>query len=317
MLDSPQMANTMTTDTSDQPSEMTRIFEPPRGLILTAISRNKLLVLAVAVILAVVGLIAGVTRKPTYMAAATLQVGTVNLNSPSFDGFVVGSSEFATVFSRAILAAPVLSELKSKLGVTPSEAARRLSSEPIPLSPSFRIFATGSTAKSAIDLANVTSSAVIAYEQRAASETSPRATALLKEYESASRTLQHAAALVHHLSANSPSRGVASSMPDNALIKARAVEGAARVRADAIDSSYRNVTVTAAGAGPTSGLVSLVAAAVATTNDHKSKIEFFGLVGLLAGLVIGSAVAVLREQRRQTRQTAMETEVEIRGSKPS
>jgi len=297
-----------------QPPEMARrIFEPPSGLVLTAISRNKLIILVVAVVLAVIGLGVGVRRTPTYTAATTLQVGTENLNSPGFDGFVQAAGELATVFSRAISAAPVLTELQSKLGVTPSEAAQRLSAEPIPLSPSFRIVATGFTAKGAIDLANTASLAVIAYEQKAANTASPQAAALLKEYSSAAQAEQQDLATVENLSAGSyvkSAKGgtVIIHTPSKALVKARAIEAAARARAAAIESSYRSVTVAAAGSSTASGLISLVAAAATTTDDRSSKIKLFVLVGFFMGLVIGCAVAVLREGLRMNRRFAPEME---------
>jgi capsular polysaccharide biosynthesis protein len=325
MLDFPPMTDSQTVDPPYQ-AEMTRsIFEPPSGFVLRAISRNKLIVLLAAVILALVGLGVGEARKPTYTAATTLQVGTVNLNSPGFDGFVEGASEFATVFSRAILAEPVLTDLTSKLGITPSDAAQRLSAAPVPLSPSFRIFATGATANDAIDLANTTSSAVIAYEQRAASATSPQAAALLKEYQSAALALQRAEVLVEHLSAERDLKSAAakkagktpSNISSDALVQARAAAAAARTRSDAIGASYRNVTVTAAGAGPASGLVSLVAPAVIATNDRNSKIELLSLIGLFAGIIIGCAAAVLREWGRPSRRMVAEVEAGTQGSKPA
>lgn len=306
----PQITEIMPADAPDQPLAMTQsIFEPPRGMVLTAISRNKLMVVVCAIVFAIAGLGVGLARKPTYTAVTTLQVGTVNLNSPSFDGFVDGASEFATVFSRSIFAAPVLAELRSKLGVTPSEAADRLSAEPIPLTPSFRVFATGSTPNDAIALANTTSDAVIAYEQRAASATSPQASILLKEYVTAAQALQKAAALVGRLSAEQARRRAAalrtgvtpSSAPGNALVQARAAEDAARARAEAIDSAYRSVTIAAAGANPASGLVSLVAAAATATNNRSSEIKLLGLIGLLAGIVIGCAAALIRDQRNGSR----------------
>lgn len=320
----PQMTDIMTTDASDQPLEMTQsIFEPPRGILLTAISHNKLMVVVFAIVFAIIGLGVGIARKPTYTAVTTLQVGTVNLNSPSFDGFVDGASEFATVFSRSIFAAPVLAELRSKLGVTPSEAAQRLSAEPIPLTPSFRIFATAATPNGAVALANTTSDAVIAYEQRAASATSPQASILLKEYVVAAQTLQRAAALVGRLSAEQARSRVAtlrtgitpSRAPSNGLVQARAAEDAARVQAQAIDSAYRSVTIAAAGANPASGLVSLVAAATTATNNRSSRTKLLGLIGLLAGIVIGCAAALIREQRhRSSRRVVAETGTVAQGS---
>jgi capsular polysaccharide biosynthesis protein len=298
------------------------IFEPPRGPVLAAISRNKRTVLIVAVVFAILGVAAGVVRKPTYSATTTLQVGTVNLNAPSFSGSVQGDASVATVFSRAIFASSVLDELHSKLGVSPGEAAERLSAEPIPLSPSFNIVATGATAKDAMTLANTVSRAVIAYERKAASATSPQASALLSEYDAAAQALQKAHALVQYYSTQESLQraGAAkgghsqSSLPSKASIQARVTEDEARTRAEAIGASYRSVTTNAAGANPSSGLISIVAEATTTTNNRKSKVELDGLVGLFAGVIIGCALAVLRERRRTERMISAEMEAGVHGS---
>jgi capsular polysaccharide biosynthesis protein len=326
MLDSLQVTDNQIQGSPGRSSEPSQgIFEPPSGFILTAISRNKLLVFVVAVVLMLVGLGIGVARKPTYTATTTLQVGTVNLNAPGFDGFVQGATALTTVFSRAIFASSVLAELHSKLGVGPSEAAQQLSAEPIPLSPSFNIVATGSTAKGAVVLANTASKGVVIYEQRAAGATSPQAAALFKEYNSAAQALQKAHALVQSYSteesrahANAVAAGhTPSSMPTKALVQARAAEDEAKTRAEAIGSSYKNITTTAAGANPASGLVSIVAEATTATNNHKSKIELYGLIGLFVGIIVGCALAALRERRRMGRLITAEMEAGIHGSHPA
>jgi capsular polysaccharide biosynthesis protein len=300
----------------DPPELGASIFEPPRGLVLTSISRHKAAVFVIAVVFAVLGVAAGVVRKPTYSATTTLQVGTVNLNAPGFDGFVQGAAALTTVFSRAIFASSVLAELHTKLGVSPGEASERLSAEPIPLSPSFNIVATGTTAKGAMLLANTTSRGVIAYEQKATAATSPQAAALLKEYNNAAQALQKAHALVQYYSAKeslehtnaSKANHALSNLSSKASIQARAAEDEARTRAEAIAASYKNVTATAAGANPASGLVSIVAEATTTTNNRKSKVELYGLLGLFAGVIIGCAFALLRERRRTERMIRAEME---------
>jgi capsular polysaccharide biosynthesis protein len=326
MFDSHAVTDAHMQDVADRsPDTPVGLFEPPRGFVLTAISRHKWLVLAVAAIFTVIGLATGVKRKPTYTATTTLQVGTVNLNSPGFDGFVQGATQLATVFSRAIFASSVLSELHSKLGLSSNEVSQRVSAEPIPLSPSFDIVATGSNTKGAIDLANTTSKAVIAYEQKAASATSPQAAGLLKEYGSASEAVQRAHALVEFYAAEeardhanaAKSGSTPSAMPLKALVKARAAEADAKTRAEAIGASYRSVTTTAAGASPASGLVSMVAEASTTTNNHKSKIELYGLIGLFGGIILGCVAAVVRERRVRKRMIAGEMDAGIHESAPA
>jgi hypothetical protein len=283
---------------AEQPSEAESLV--PVGAsgdaAIRAISRHKLLIACLGVVVAVAGVGAGLVRQPTYTSSTTLQVGTVNLNSPSFYGFVQSASDIATVFSRSITAAPVLAEIKSKLGLGPSEATRRLSAAPIPISPGFRIIATGSSSGSAINLANTASNAVITYESHAAGTTTAAPEPVLKEYVRAAESLQNAFAVVTQLTRARK----AGSGEDAAMIRARSALDAARVHATAVGVVYQSALL-GARANPPTGLVSLVAGASTASSDRSAKSELFGFIGLLAGLVAGTVLAILYEQRRARR----------------
>jgi uncharacterized protein involved in exopolysaccharide biosynthesis len=278
----------------DQPDELIRgVFEPPKGFVLSAISRNKLVIVAAVVVCALIGAGLGATRSRTYTATATLQVGQVNPNSPGFLGYVQSASALATAFSRAISAEPVLAAVQRELKLAPSTASARLSSEPIPLAPSFLVIAAGPTEPSAVRLANVAASAVVAYESQSNSA-NPEAASLLKEYHEASFQLQQAGTKLSHIGRDASA---------NARAQAAAEKNTAAVRLHAIGNAY---TAAIASQAPRNGLVSLLASATTATNNRKSKIEIFGFIGLLAGVVIGCVAAVLRERRRSNRWLAQQ-----------
>jgi capsular polysaccharide biosynthesis protein len=277
---------------SDEAGEVIRgVFEPPSGFVLAAIGRNKLIVCVVAVVLALVGTVYGLSRQTTYMASATLQVGQVNPNSPGFYSYVASAAALATAFSRAIAAEPVLAAVQRQLGLAPSKAVARLSSEPLPLSPAFRVIATGPTESGAIQLANVTANALIAYEGESNSS-NPEAESLLHEYRLASLELQRATA---HLERLSLSGGAHDAASVGVLGAAKAERETAAARLTAIGDAY---TAAVTSQAPRSGLVSLLAGATSASNNRRSKVAIVGLVGLLAGIVVGVIAAVLREQRR-------------------
>lgn len=303
MLDSPNITESPPATHNHADQLIGGVFEPPKGFVLSAISRHKWVVGVCAVLLALIGTGYGLSRHRTYTTSATLQVGQVNPNSPGFFGYVQSAASLATAFSRAIDAEPVLDAVQRKLKVTPSQAIARLSAEPIPTSPAFRVIATGPTELAAVQLANVAARAVIAYEGQSSS-TNPQAESLLHEYREASLDLRRAVANVAHDSREK--HGYTST-----LAAAEAEKNAAAVKLRAIGVAYTNAI---ASRGPSSGLVSLVAGAAGASNDHSAKTEKFGLVGLLAGIVIGCVVAILVEQRRIARRLAGMVEVETQGA---
>jgi capsular polysaccharide biosynthesis protein len=278
------------------------VFEPPSGFAPTAIARHKLLVCAVAVLCAALGLAYGLSRQPSYTASATLQVGQVNPNSPGFYGYVQSAAALASAFSRAVVAKPVLATVQQKLKLPPAVAGGRLSAEPIPVSPAFRVIATGPSRSAAVALANVAAGALIAYESQSNSA-NPEAKTLLHEYAEASFALQHANAsftrLAHDKRASAEARA-----------RAAAERTAAQVKVKAIGNSYVGAVTSQA---PRSGLVTLLAGATSASSDRKSKVEMFALVGLLAGIVLGCLGALLRE-RRAVATPAKRADVDLQGS---
>jgi hypothetical protein len=265
------------------------VFAPANGFALRAISWNKGFIAAIAVLGAVVGLAIGLARPATYTASATLQVGQVNPNSPGFLGYVQSASSLATAFSRAIAAAPVLAEVEEKLGVPASAAVPRLSSEPIPLAPAFRVIATGDSDAAAMRLANVTAGAVVSYESKANSA-NPQAKELLAAYREATASLRRAEAEVDSLSS--------SGGDEKSLVRAEAQSSAAKVKLQGIETAYVAAVTSQA---PREGLVTVLAGATSAENDRKSKVELYGFLGLLAGILVGCLAAVGREHRRLDR----------------
>jgi uncharacterized protein involved in exopolysaccharide biosynthesis len=260
----------------------------------TAIAANKPLVCICALLFAVFGVLAGMHRKGTYSSAATLQVGKVNPNSPGFYGFVQSASDLATAFSRAVTAEAVLDAVHARLGLSAATAVSRLAAEPIPNSPAFRVIASGPTAKAAVNLANVASTALIAYEAHA-NTYSPEGHRLLGAYRAAELSLAHAKAAVARAEA---ARGEEPSAKANLRLEnAQASQAAATLQAQALASGYQ----LSAQSATTRDLISPLAQAVTATSDRRSKIELLGFVGLLGGLVIGCALAALREIRAGAR----------------
>jgi uncharacterized protein involved in exopolysaccharide biosynthesis len=276
------------------------VFEPPSGFAATAIARNKLVICLFAVVFALAGTAFGLSRPRVYTASATLQIGQVNPNSPSFYGYVQSAAALAAAFSRAVESQPVLATVQHDLKLAPAVAAARLSAEPIPQSPALRVIATGPTSPAAIQLANVAANAVIAYESQSNSA-NPEAGSLLHEYRDAAVRLQHVATTFAHLNRR---RGVSG----DALASAEAEKVAAEVKLKAIALAY---TQAVSSQAPRTGLVSLLAGAVTAGSDRNSKVQLYGFIGLLAGVVCGCLVAIVRERRRIAGRFAMTTQAQV------
>jgi uncharacterized protein involved in exopolysaccharide biosynthesis len=303
MLDKPDPSVQPDSDQSVQ-----GIFEPPKGFVLAAIARYRLVVGLCAIALAMLGVVYGLSRPKAYTATATLQVGQVNPNSPGFGSYVQSASALAAVFSHAISAEPVLTTIQQKLKLAPSEAIARLSSEPLPQIPAFRVFATGSKAAEAVKLANVAAEAIVTYEDQ--SNSASQVTSLLNAYHDASLNLQRASAKLaefESLTLSKEREAVAQahgrSKPPNSsvFVPDKAEVDTAEAKVKAIAAAY---TAAVASQAPRTGFVSVLANATSASGNKNSKVEMYGVIGLLVGLVIGCVVAVLLARRRAGSLTA-------------
>lgn len=262
------------------------IFERPDSFAIRAIGHNKWVVALCAIVLAAAGVAYGLLRQPTYTASATLQVGQVNPNSAGFLGYVQSATALAAAFSRSIAAAPVLASIERNLDLPPAKAAPRLSSEPIPLSPAFRVIATGPTSKGSTALANAAAGAIVVYEGRSNSA-NPQAKSLLAEYRNASLALRKDETRLARIYEENGS--------EDEKLQAEAAKSAAKVKLTAIEGAY---VTTVASQAPRQGLVTLLAGATSASSDKRSKTGLYGFIGLVLGLVLGCAAAVGLERWR-------------------
>lgn len=254
------------------------------------LAHNWLLVCLLAAAFGLGGAALAASRRPTYTAAATLQVGQVNPNSPGFYSYVTSATALAAAYSRAIAAEPVLAQIHRSLGIAPSVAVSRLSAEPLPQSPAFRVIATGPSARAARSLANAAAGAIVAYESNSNSA-NPEAAVLLNEYRGAALGLQRSDTRLGSIERAARTKRHASL--ETVLSEARAGRAAAAAKLAAIGDAY---TAAVTSAAPRSGLVSLLAGATSAEGDRSARIQLGALVGVLIGLAVGAALAAGRER---------------------
>jgi capsular polysaccharide biosynthesis protein len=257
---------------------------------LLALRRHWVLLLIPVVIFTAVGFQVGRSRAPVFTARASLIIGTADPASANFGGNVVAASSLATAYSRAIVAASVVNTVSRQMHLSGSVVTSSLSSAPIPSSPEFDIVGTGSSSSQAVAITNSATNAVLSYVNALGSHASGGGQ-LLSSYQAAANKLARDTAAYDAAVAKGDRAGAAA---------AAALKSRDQLVVTSIGQSY---TAALAANPPTTGVHKLTTA-FAATSDRKSKIELLGFIGFVVGLVVGSAIAMLRgtqEVRRARR----------------
>jgi capsular polysaccharide biosynthesis protein len=268
----------------------------PHLSVLQSVRRRPFLVALAVGLLLLAGAVYGMGRSPKYTAEARLAVGGIDLSQPgALSAFASATQALASAYSRAVAAEDVTDEVARKTGLSPLEVRSRLVATPIPDSPLFRIEAEGTNAREAVDMANVTSNALSDYVKRTSTSRNPASGRLLREYRDVQVDVTRASqryAQAQRDAGNSPSTDEL-----RALARAKGALQAAKLRAQAVSSSYVSST---SGQSATQS-VQILAPATSASSDRFSKLQIYLFVALVAGLILGAALATLAEDRRLRR----------------
>jgi capsular polysaccharide biosynthesis protein len=239
-----------------------------------------------AVILLAVGIVLGSKKAPTYSATATINVGKADIATQATPGYVQASEALAASYSRLVSSQHVAVPAANAVGESPGSVASRISAVPIPNEPTFTITATDSSPQSAVRLTRAAVSSIVKFAQT--SQTNQGGpTQLLNRYhrlQTQADSLQATAdKLQGKLQINTP--GVSQAQVTNAKVAAQTLS----LRAQALSNQYLNLAQN--GAAPS--LDVLIDPTSPTSSDRTSNREKYGVVGAVAGLVIGIALAGL------------------------
>jgi uncharacterized protein involved in exopolysaccharide biosynthesis len=293
---------------------------PRRPTVGDAMRRYWFLVLLVVAACGALGAYAGHQRKPVYEARASLSVGLLDLTTQSVPGFAVGGEVVAAGFSRAVQTDSIVLPVARELKMDPNVVRSRIISTPVPNGPIFTVAARGSSAPDAVRLANAVSRAMVNYG-RSRSNSGPAFARMLDRYRAAVRdrdkARSHVTALRTKLSASTAagtgsgasvstaesSSGTAATSQSSApksgeLAQAKADLEAKQLRVDSLAEAYR----ARASAPGTSAVVQPLVDAVGASSDRSSKMQLYGGLGALAGLCVGTAIAVMLTAFRYRRQ---------------
>jgi uncharacterized protein involved in exopolysaccharide biosynthesis len=271
--------------TSDPPAP-----QPPRpsaaGDLLEALKRYWLVVALATITFGVAGVIVGGGATPTYTADAQLNVGGGDLTSQSIPGYAVGVQSLASAYSRAISADAIVSRTATQVRRAPGDVRGSLAASPIPESPIIRVEATGSSERAAVALANAGAQQLIAYVTERA-PASDAGDALLRSFRAASA----------RLAAAQRTLGEAKNGNDaKRLEDAQAAVDVAQLQTRTLADQY---AASAASTSSESGVIHVLAAAATAASDRRPTIEKLGLAGVIAGFVLGCALALLLDRRRR------------------
>lgn len=282
------------------------LFEttPRRPTVGDAMRRYWVLILLVVLALGALGAYAGYERKPVYQASSSLSVGLLDLTTQSVPGFAVGGEVVAGGFSRAVQTDAIVVPVARNLHMAPNEVRARISSTPVPNSPIFSVSATGTSSADAVRLANAVSAAMVAYG-RSRSNSDAAFARLLQQYRTAIRQRDRArnrvSTLRSRLSGSSTSTAstatgsaattaTTSGQPKRGQLgQARADLQAQQLRVDSLADAYR-ARASAPGA---SAAVQPLVDAQGASSDRGSRMQLYAALGALAGLCVGTALAVL------------------------
>jgi capsular polysaccharide biosynthesis protein len=253
--------------------------------VLEAILRSLPLVI-LPVLLFVGGAVAyGLKRDPVYTSEARLNVGGLALTTQTIPGYTTAVQQLAVSYSRAIDATQVVRPVARKSGLTPQEVAKRVSATPIQGSPVIRVRATSKDPGQARRIADATATSLINYAVNLNSDTAD-SRRFYNDFKTATRQMEAAGAKTQGLKPGSAKFKAAKTREDIARLNAQTA-GALYQRSIAGESTLN--------------LVQRLAPAAPATSDRNSVLQQFIAGGLIAGLLIGIGIALLRANRLTTR----------------
>lgn len=264
---------------------------PPTVNVVRAMLWNWWIVLLAVVLFVAIGAAVALVRTPTYTATARLAVGRIDITSPgALSGYAVATQALATGYSRTITAQAVAKPVAAKNSLSVKEVQSSVTATPVAESPIFRVDATSSSADQAVSLANDSSHALVEYAAHL-NQDNPDSSRLYRQYRTASVLRKIAKQELHTAVEAVGSESSVSATTD--VAKAQSNFDAADLRVNALGKAY---TASVQGQAATQ-LVQVISPATDATSDRGSVLMILAFVGIVIGLLVGGALATLRESK--------------------
>jgi capsular polysaccharide biosynthesis protein len=275
-------------------------FTPPveerlaaRISVVDAMRRYPAVVLTPVVVLVAIAFGASVARTPSFTADSRLAVGRLDASTPSsLAGFTQATQALAERYARSVRREEVIAPAAKQLGVKRAWIRERISAAPIPETPVFRIRARAGTAEDAAALANTVSGSLVRHSEEVAAIGGPTGRGLLRRYRRAALVLARRLAAVEDR--RREFRAAPSQATQDAFAEARSEATVANLQLQTLENAYRTSRQSAGSAA----LVEIVERAAKGRSDRARVMQLLLFIAVVAGLAIGTALALLRANRR-------------------
>jgi hypothetical protein len=270
-------------------------------------ARGWMITIVCGLLLAGAAAVVALQRHASYTAESLMNVGAVNLRVQAQSGYTAGAEALASSYSRVAMSGQVVRPVAAKLSLTPDQVSSRLKATPIPDEPQFKIVATGPTSADAIALADTATRQMQTFADQASTGRDSAAT-LLKRYQKQSAKaakLRDRFFLLKGLMAESKVTGatpqqIAAAPSQAKLNRAEIAYNTALLRAQALGGLFQ-VRVQEVGDAPR---VDLLGRSLTAKSDRLKVLEELVAAGLLAGLLVGVAIALVVERMSGRRRRA-------------
>jgi len=264
-----------------------------------AVTRRPLVLILPILVLLVPALALAFMRTPMYTSQARLVVGDFSFSSQAVPGYVLAAQDLAGTYSRLASEGVVVQETAHRLGIAPGRVQRAVSASPIVGSSVIIVTASDHDEQIATSIAGTTATVLTEVTKSYGKASSD----LLKQYVQANVDEQRAShSMTAANSAYETARAIFGSGAEqtkaafNRMLLARATFQSAQLRVNSIGSAYQQAQSNDASSG---GAVQLISPAVPVGSDRRSKIELAIIAPILAGSVIGAALATFLANRRR------------------
>ena len=251
--------------------------------------RRHWALLAICIVLGgAAGVAAALVREAQWSTSTGMIIGQNNLSVQSIPGFAVGGQAVADSLSRAVTAPEVVDPAAEQVGLPSGYVADHVSATPVTRTSVLTVNGSGKDQREAVAITNAIAQSLRRYADVTQSDPIGRQQ-LVSRYRQAYRRQLESEQEVSRLRDTDAS--------DEDIVDARAQAEFRRVAADAAREAVEaNNEQQATGA-----VVNLLTPARVAYSDRSSKLQLYGIIGVVAGALAGTGLAVLLEARSRRR----------------